>query len=350
VVTSEKIAQLCGVTRGTVDRALNNRSGISPKTKENILRVSKELGYTPNFLARSLSIGVTYTIGVVLLDLHNQFFCHLLNNIEAEAKKHGYYIQIALSHKNMKDENLALEHFTNRKVDGIILYSVQHNSETFLKIQKAGIPMISIINRIEEKCGFIGIDNREAIRKLVKHLSDAGHKKIGYISHPLDLTGKVNQYALIERYQGFIEAMAELNIPIDENNVLIEVSLKEGLNKIFENSITDRSSLPTAFVCIDDQYAIETIRFLKKSSIKVPEDISIVGFDNIQAANLVEPSLTTIEYPIEYIAEKAVNYIVQAAEKRKFRDKTRPKDVDEDITEIILPAKMIIRESVKKLY
>lgn len=349
MITSDKIAQLCGISRGTVDRALNNRGRVSQKTKERVLKVASEYGYKPDFIARSLATGVTYTIGVIVLDLYNQFFSDLLNCVEAEARKRGYFIHIALSHRNAGSENSALEHFINRKVDGIILYSVQHRSEMFSKVDAAGIPMISIINRIGHQCGYIGINDKKAIFDAVKCLVDAGHKNIGYISFPLDLTGEINQYALTERFNGFNEALAKLNLPFDERRMIVGSGLHEGLKSLLDGARSGSQVLPDAFVCIDDLYAIETIHFLKKYSINVPEDISIVGFDNIQASGLTTPALTTVEYPVDIIAQKAVSRIVSEASRRAHADVKNEGPVNGELMDEILPTKLIVRESVKKL-
>lgn len=349
MVTSEEIAKICGVTRSTVDRALNNRAGINPKTKEKILKAAKELGYTPNFIASSLSKGITYTIGVVVLDLYNQFFSNLLNCIELEARKLGYYIQIAMSHKNKEYESSVLQHFIDRKVDGIILYSVQNNSPVFSNVKEAGIPMVSIVNRIEEKCSFIGINDREAMLSSVKVLYEAGHRKIGYISYPLETGGIINQYALTQRYLGFMEALEAINLSSDERYIIVSSTLDEGLQRILNHYKSDTVNRPSAFICMDDLYAIKTIDFLKKNGLGVPENISITGFDNIQASNFITPPLTTVEYPVELMAEKAVSYIVNASLQHKSRNVNHINDCNMDLIDLILPTKMILRQSVKNV-
>lgn len=123
-ITTEDIARICGVSRGTVDRALNNRPGISPKTKEKVLKVAKELGYRPNMIACSLAKGHTMSIGVVVFDLNNEFFAQLLNSIEIRARELGYFTYLVLTQKDPKVEKECLSHLVDRNVDGIILFSI----------------------------------------------------------------------------------------------------------------------------------------------------------------------------------------------------------------------------------
>ncbi|MEJ9319135.1 LacI family DNA-binding transcriptional regulator, partial [Halalkalibacterium halodurans] len=155
-VTIKDIATICGVSAGTVDRALNNRTGISEKTREKILKTAKELNYRPDYTARSLVMGKTMTIGVVLFDLYNRSFAQLLNAIELKARELGYFIYITLSDKNPENELNCIEHLVNRKVDGIILFTVNKGEQFEANLSKWGIPIITIFNYVSEKWEYIG--------------------------------------------------------------------------------------------------------------------------------------------------------------------------------------------------
>lgn len=162
-ITSKEIAEKCGVSRGTVDRALNNRSGVNEATKLKILETARELGYRPHFLARSLVKGKTMSIGAVIFDINNQLFPQLIHAVESRAREAGYFLNLTLTSKNPDIERDCLLHLADRKVDGIILLSVNAGPSFEQFIKKLNIPVVTFGNRISDTVPYVWIDDRKAV-------------------------------------------------------------------------------------------------------------------------------------------------------------------------------------------
>lgn len=331
-ITAKDIAAACGVSRGTVDRALNNRLGINPETKEKILNVATELGYKPDFLAKSLVTGKTMTIGVIVFDVYTRFFGRLVTSIETTAKEAGYFTYLTLTHKNCMEEKRCITHLLDRKVDGIILFPINKSPEFDKFLASIDVPVVTMINKVNRKLHHIGIDDRTAVSDTVNYLKDCGHKNILYVSTPTNATNSVNMYAVEERLRGFVEACKNSGAEMNEKSVIAETDYVKHVLKRMEES-----SPPSAIVCSNDIYALEIIRALKQSGFKIPEDVSIVGFDDIDELEYVEPGLTTVHTPIDAIGKQAVTAVIQAIEG------TSPP------REYILPYRFITRQSVNLL-
>ncbi|MEK3796981.1 LacI family DNA-binding transcriptional regulator [Peribacillus sp. FSL H8-0477] len=311
-VKIKDIANACGVSAGTVDRALNNRLGISEETKKKILKVAEEMNYQPDYTARGLVMGKTNTIGVVLFDLYNQSFAQLLNAIEVKARKLGYFVYITLSDKNKKDEIDCIEHLVNRKVDGIILLTVNKGEQFESYLSTLTIPIITILNFVSDKWEFIGVRERQAMREATEYIVRQNHyQTFIYISPPLTYLGQTNIYTQEERLAGFLEGL--------KNNKITTkpyiVKNRDYLNELEEIIFSHEKA---AIICSTDLYALEVMNFLKKQGVRIPEDVGVMGFDDIEMLKYVSPRLTTVKYPINELGTKAIESIINRIEHREF--------------------------------
>lgn len=302
-VTIKNIADACNVSRGTVDRALNNRGKINPEKKELILAKAKELGYKPNYIARSLKRGKTNTIGIIVFNLYNEFFSSLINSMEEKAKEKDYHIDLALTHYDKDTEKKCVESMIRRQVDGLILCSVNNEKDYSSWLQKFNIPVVSLANKISNKIPYISIDDRRAMKDAAQYVADKGYDRIIYISPPLAYEETHNIYALKQRFEGFIQVnMEHESIIINSKDYIKEL---ETIN-ILEYKI--------AILCTSDIYALEVLNYLKEKKIKIPSQVGVMGFDNINMLKYIEPHLTTVSYPIEQIGAIAIDSISQAIE------------------------------------
>jgi LacI family transcriptional regulator len=317
-VTVKDIARYCGVSPGTVDRALNNRQGIKAKTKKIVLDAVRELNYRPDFTARSLVKGKTMTLGIVLFDLYNRSFAQLLNAVEYKARENGYFIYIALSDKDPENEKQCIEYLANHKVDGIILFTVNQGKEFENYLQGFSIPVITIFNYLSEDWEFVGIQEREAMIDGVGHIVDKGYKKFIYICPPLTYQGKTNIYTQEERLKGFLDGLSIKSI----KEVPLIIKHNDYLSVLEE--VTFEKNNKTAIVCSCDLYALEVMNFLKNKQIKIPEEVGLMGFDNIDVLKYVTPKLTTVEYPVEQIGFMAVERLVNKIEDGEFFSENTP--------------------------
>ena len=306
-VTVEDIAKACNVSRGTVDRALNNKPRISAETKEKIIRVSKEMGYRPDLLARSLVKGRTMSIGVVVFDIKNRFFAQLLNSIETEARRRNYFVNITLQEEDPELEIQLINSLVDRRTDGIIICPVNKGEKFSKYIKELPIPVMVIGNVISPGIPYIGIDDCKAAKDATKLVISKDYERIVFVCPPLENKNKENIYSHEQRLIGFQEVMrAHENI---EHGVINHWNFLSSIEELLKNN-----SKKTALFCSGDTFALDIIKHLRKSGRKVPQDIGIMGFDGIDTLEYVTPTLATVFYPVEKIGVKAVENLINLIE------------------------------------
>jgi LacI family transcriptional regulator len=303
-ITIKDIADLCGVSPGTVDRALNNRLGISVKTKRKIMKAAMELRYRPSHAAQSLARGKTMTLGVVLFDLHNRSFAQLMNAIQNKARECDYFVDLVLTDKDPLKEKEYIEHLISRRVDGIILFSVNMGSDFDQYLQSLDIPIVTVGNWISDKWKYIGINDRTAMKDATNYILDRGYQRIIYICPPLSYRGVTNIFTQEERLIGCTEAM-RAHEPGSGPVVIQDTDFLRALDRI---DLTGNER--TAILCSCDYYALEVMNDLKAKGLDIPGDVGLMGFDNIDMLKYVSPSLTTVEYNVEEMGIQAMETLL----------------------------------------
>ncbi|MBN2619372.1 MAG: LacI family DNA-binding transcriptional regulator [Spirochaetales bacterium] len=327
------IAKLAGVSKATVSRVLNNSKPVSDEIRSRVLEVVKETNFKPSQLARSLSSKQTKLIGVIVPDISNPVFSQIINGIEVEAYKKGYNVLLCNSNNKEDTELNYLEVLLNKEIDGLIYNGFKITDNLKLKLKEFHVPVV-MTGIGEEQSNFpvIKIDNFKAANDAVSFLIQKGHKKIGMIHGPVNdpLSGKL-------RLEGYYQALKDNNLEVEKNFI------QEGNYKISSGykSMTNILSLvekPTAIFCANDEMAIGAIKCIIDHGYKVPNDYSIIGFDNIELSEIYSPSLTTISQSFYNEGESAMRVIISMLNK----DKHIPKEIVHD-------HKLIERETVKKI-
>lgn len=308
MITIKDIAEICGVSIGTVDRALNNRYGISRQTKNRILQVVKELNYRPDYTARSLSKGRSNTIGVVLFNLHNRSFAQLMDAIERQARQMGFFTDLMLTNKDPELERKSIEYLVSRKADGIILFSVNHGKEFDEYLRKLNKPLITVCNRISSRWKFVGINDRHAMHDAVRYVMNKGYERFIFICPPLANKGKLNIHTQEERLQGCLEALEQYEL----GDRLIVIQDKK-FTQVLE-TMDLKAGPRTAVLCSTDYYALEVLNFAKEHELDIPRDFGLMGFDNIDVLKFITPSLSTVEYAMEEIGREATRLLITEIE------------------------------------
>ena len=285
IISTARLAEICGVSQGTVDRALNGRKEISEKTKEKILRVAREYGYRPNLHARSMSGGRSMLIGIVVFDLENEYFADLVTEIERYASERGYYSIIMLTHKNKEAELKCIENLYYMAVDGIILCPVNCGEEYEGYLRSLDIPVITVGNRVGD-IAYAGINNRLAMREVTEMARNNGYKRLFYLMP--DIPEGENAYAQYERLKGFTD----------------EAQGSGCLYKVKQGTMsTDGLDKEDAVICASDIFAL---RLLGEAQQK---GFGISGFDNINIIDKIGLRLSSVFQDTEYVAGCAVDYI-----------------------------------------
>lgn len=286
-ISTTRIAQICGVSQGTVDRALNNREGINPKTKEKILNVAKEYGYRPNIHASSMAGGKSHLIGVVVFDLNNQYFSDILISIESHCASLGYSTVVMFTDKDYKKEIECIQNLYHMSVDGIVLCPINNGEDYEEFLLSLNIPIVTFGNKLN-KFPYVGIDNELAIKDTVADLLEKGYEQLIYVKPGLN---QRNTFAQTERLNSFVRICKKTNTTYVITNIT---------NAVKQIDTKKRC----AFICPTDIYAIKLLHIAQKHGA------GIIGFDNIRLINELGLILDSVSYDVSLTAKIAVEHIV----------------------------------------
>lgn len=307
-ITTKDLAQLCGVSRTTVHRALSGVGRIHPDTKERILKMAKEHDYRPDLLARGLVKGKTYYIGIVVLDVKNQYFAEMVSAIGAEMNRRGYCMNIMLHGNDRKMEKEQLTRLAAYHMDGIILSSVNEGEEYREFLESLDIPIVSVDNKIAEGLPFVSINEEAAMQEAVVRALRKGYQKLVFVCPALEPGEAQNAYVHRQRLKGFQEAVKRH--PETEAGHLLDWSYLERVEDLVNQEKR------TAFLCTADNFALDIMKKLYSCGKEPPEDYGIVGFDNIDTLEYVSPRLVTISNSVDAVAQTAVNLLFELIEKK----------------------------------
>ena len=287
-VTLKDIAARTGFTINTVSWALKNKEVISRDTRKLIQDTAQEMGYISNTLAGALRTGVTKTIAVIVGDISNPHFGIMVKEIENTAGNHGYNTFIINTEENCELEETAVVSAIGKNVDGIILCPAQKNAESIKILKRSGVPFVLIGRYFKEiETDYVVCDDMKGGYLATKYLIDRGHDRIIF------LNGSGYISSAMERREGYCRALTEAGIEIDEG-LIREVSIKSGDCRRVLKKVTDSGIKFTAVFAFSDMIAWEAIYTLSRMGLRVPEDIAVVGFDNIQSRLFFPFPLTSV--------------------------------------------------------
>lgn len=337
-VTIYDIAKRLSISAATVSRGLQDHPAVSKKTKRKINDMAYEMGYRTNQFARNLRQRQTKTIGVLVHELKSSFITSVLAGIERITATAGYDIVIAHSSESAQKEAANARNLFNKRVDGLIasLSFDTTDLDHFQPFADKGVPVI-FFDRVEQtgQNTVVVIDNAKCGYIATSHLVEQGCKRIAHITSSL----RRNVYAL--RYKGYQDALFDSNIPFDESLVVIS-ALSELAAVDAATQILSMKPLPDGIFVTNDFVAAVCIRTLKEQGIRIPEDIAIVGFNNDAIGTLIEPALTTIDYPGMDMGEIAA---------RNMIDHLKGVSPIHQTSTIVVRSHLIVRESsLKKQY
>ncbi len=313
MVKIKDIADRCGLSIASVSKALHGDSDLNEKTAEYIRSVAKEMGYIPNASARLLKTKRSYNIGVLFVDetssgLEHEYFSSMLNSIKDESEKNGYDITF-ISHHFGENHLTFYEHARYRNVDGVIIASVDFKDPEVIQLVESDIPTVTIDYDFNEKSSVVS-DNIQGEKDIVEYVHKLGHKKIAFIKG--DDTSVTQK-----RVASFYKACEELGIEVPDEYV------KEGryhIPKVSGEATRELLSLknkPTCIIYPDDYSLLGGVTEIEKHGMKVPDDISIVGYDGIKLSRLSRPIITTYVQDSVEIGKKSVQKLIETIENPK---------------------------------
>lgn len=288
-VTIKDIAKEAGVSVNTVSRALNNKPDINKETKKKILKIAKKLGYVKNVTASALRNKSTKIIGVILADSSNPFYAEVLKGIEIASRKYGYQIILMNTERIYENEAIAIETLLQRRVDGLLIAPVQDKNEDINNLRKMNVPFVIIGRHFEDlEVDEIFSDEEKGGYIATKYLLEIGKKR------PIMINGALFKSPARMRYEGFKLALEEKNIPVKKENIFISDIDIEGGYKTIKSVLRKKINFDSIF-CYNDLVAIGVMKGLKEAGLKIPEDVAVVGYDDIYFSSFVCPALTTVK-------------------------------------------------------
>jgi LacI family transcriptional regulator len=303
-VTLKDIAKTAGVSVMTVSRALNDKPDICKETKEHILKIAHELGYTPNSLAKSLVTKKTYTIGIIVPDNLDPFYPEVIQGIGDECRDRGYSIILCHSFGNADKELDYLRLLRSKRVDGMIIYPVQEDNRYIQELTASPVPFVFVGRHTDAlDCDYVMNDNIHGAYLAVDHLIQKGHKKITYIcAKPAASSGK-------ERIAGCKKAINESGLSSSALNVMTCKPNIESCHQTVKELIAKNDNSTAIFVW-DDKLAIGALRAIFEAGLGIPKDIALVGYNDTEIARHLFPPLTTIRHASYQIGEIAAKILL----------------------------------------
>ena len=336
-ITIKDIAKRAGVSHSTVSRALRVNHLVSSETAKRIRQVAQEMGYRPSAVARSLKTNRTQVLGVIVSSISDPFFSEILNGIEASAQAGGYSLFIAASQHDPIKERQIVQTMMEQRTDGVIICSSSFSPEHGRQLLSYGFPVVVVNHQASESFNYsIYHDDVDGSSQVTQHLISLGHKHIAYLGN--SQSGRTTQ----DRLRGFVNAMQIANLEVPKSYIhhvdggepiLGQESLVEYFTRL-----TPR---PTAIVCFNDMLAIGVLKGCERAGLRVPEDLSVTGFDNITYSAFTTPCLTTFDQPKFSIGQEAAQLLL---------DLLQAKDgiIPETPNVKILKGKLLVRASTGK--
>lgn len=332
--TIKDVARLAEVSISTVSRVINESKPVSPEARKRVLEAVEELGYKPNEVARSLVTKKSNLIGVIVDDIGSYYVAQMLRGIEEIGRMYKYDILLCSSYANPDTECRYIQLLMQKQVEGIILISEIQNPEALKLFNGNKLPFV-YLNRFFNvmETPTVTIDNEQASKKVMDHLIGLGHKNILYITQEKDSDITIEKYKI----KGYKESMNSIN----GNSIIHFMSgnkIEDGYNSGDKIKDIIKNNNITAIFCSQDTLAIGLINYLHDCNIKIPEDISVVGYGDISLSSIYRPNITTIKEPYYDIGAVAIRRILKSITGEPVENQT-----------INLPIQLMIRESTKEI-
>jgi LacI family transcriptional regulator len=311
-VTIKDIARMANVSHTTVSRAINNKSRIRYETKEKILSIAREVNYRPNFIARSLVMKRTKTLGLVITTIANPFYIELAQGIETTARGLGYNIIFCSTQNDLSIERQYIDMLRSKGVDGILFTSAHMGDPNIKELAEEGFPIILVNRRtyhpvVKEKIDYVGVDNILGGFLAVEHLIRLGHKRIGVIG------GSSESSVGFERLEGGKKALEAYDL-IKRDDYFLEGDFLKGSGYQGGKRFLKMTDPPTAIFAANDYMALGAYQAISEEGVRIPEEVSLVGFNNIEFSTMSGIQLTTIGQKKFEMGTIAVQTLVEKIE------------------------------------
>jgi DNA-binding LacI/PurR family transcriptional regulator len=332
-VSIKDIARVADVSHSTVSRALSDSPLVSAQTKARIQHLAHEMGYSPDAQARSLVVGRTQTVGLVVTTITDPFIAAVVQAVENTASDHGYTVILSSSNAEPDREIAAVEMLRSKRVDGVVVTSSRVGALYQDHLDRLGVPVVLLNSHSAESGPYtfsITVNNRHGGCLATEHLIRLGHRRIAYI------TGLADHSDDLERLAGYRQALTEARIAFDPALVIPGTGGTEGGERALPKLVAMDES-PSAVFCYNDMTAIGLLRAARQADLSIPRDLAVVGFDDIPFASYVHPSLTTVAQPKAEMGRQAMQMVLDLMEAED--------PIELAASNVVVQGKLIVRES-----
>jgi LacI family transcriptional regulator len=335
-LTISDIARLANVSTSAVSIVLNNKKGVSDKTRSSILEIIKKYKYNPNQIAKSLAAKETKSIGLIIEEIDNPYFAKVMRGVYNASSQLGYSVLLGSSELSPDKEIENINTLVSKRVDGLIIFPLHTQNADFTYLSNLlsdKYPLVILGNVKNYITNVVDIDNTKAAKDAVTYLIKQGHTKIAHFS------GSFHAGHGEERLDGYKQALIDNGIAVNKKLIVpVEPETLSGY-KVGKDFFSKKGDYPTAVFCYNDLVAIGLMNTLAELGINIPNDVSVMGFDNIEFGRFMKTPLTTIEMPAYEIGKAAAKLLIKQIKSSKILLNER----------VILEHKIIERQSVKKI-
>lgn len=314
MATIHEVSRLAGVSLATVSRVINKSDKVTLKTRNKVEAAMHHLGYRPNTIAQSLALKRSNSVGVLVPELHGPFFGAMLGAIEDELRGEGKHVVITAGHSDPDREKEAIDFLASRRCDALILYVFAISDDYIEALARKPIPLVVIgrlIPGIKDDC--VSLDNESGGYIATRSLIGSGHKQVACITGPLWKSDG------IERLAGYKRALAEHDIEFKQE-LVVEGNYEESSGRAGMQQLLQGGVPFTALFCANDVMAAGAIALAREHGLDIPQDLSVVGFDNVFFTRYMHPKLSTIEYPVEIMGRMAARCVLRDVYGKKDQD------------------------------
>lgn len=332
-ITIKEIAKIVGISPMTVSRAINDHKYVKEETKKKIFKAINEHGYVPNIVAQSLRTKKSKTIGLIITDIENPFYSRLAKGAIIICEKHNYNVIVCNSDSNTDLGKKYVRMLLQKNIDGMLIATLDLTKTDIKTLKLKEIPFVLITCKLDlPNVNYYISDDYYGSCILTEYLIDLGHKKIFFLKG-------MDTYSTKQRLKAFKDTLTSNKIHYDEKNFSNNITSEADAYTETENFLKNNKGF-TAIMAINDYVAISAMEVLRKKNYKIPDDISIVGYDNLKIGSLVSVPLTTVKQPKFVFGEQAAKRLIEMIENPNSRRRAKK--------EVFKP-KLIIRESCRKI-
>lgn len=335
MVTIFDVAKEAGVSKSTVSRVINMDKRVKDETRIAVEEAIKKLNYSPSFMAQAIRTRKTYTIAFMVPEYSNIFYSEVFRGVEDVALKYGYMVLVCNTERHAMSEIDYINELLKRNIDGIIYntYRMKDDMANYLRSISERIPIV-YMNKVfgeEENYSYVYTDGFNSTRKAVHYLYNQGKRRLGYVLNSEDIS------VIEDRFQGFVQGLKDCGLSLEEKWIYrVQRENEPDYVKLGQDAARYYASLsqrPDAILTAIDMIGIGCIKEFNSCGIKIPEEISIIGFDNISLGSLIDPPITTIGQPIRKMGQAAAEILFSQLENRPVQNK------------VVFDGKLIVRET-----